>query len=333
MKALKIFRKDLLIGSRDMLMVYIVIIPILLAVGIRLLAPGIADNAIRIAVLEDEKPEFVQYLESMAKVERFPDRQSLERRVLKRDDVTGLVFNGSHFYMITEGNEDPHTIDATKQFAALYELGATADNTTAEIFDFGKQVPQTRTMLTNILLQVIMMLGGMIIALGVVEEKGDNTISAARVTPVSLPQYVLGKTLPGLSVTLVSIVLCLMILGYGGIRFGQLALVAACTMVLAAVTGLCQGVISSDIIEAAAGVKMLMLPMLAGILIYELCGEKWQWTMYWNPFYWSYKASITVLSGSAVWSDVILWSALTLGLSLAACRMLWPSVDRGLHRA
>ena len=165
------------------------------------------------------------------------------------------------------------------------------------------------------------------------EEKTDNTISAARVTPVDLFQFVIGKCMLGLLATLASISLCLLILGYTWISFPQLMLVALCTMVLAVFTGLCRDVISSDIIEAAAGGKMLMLPLVAAVLIYELCSETWQWTMWWNPFYWSYKASITVLSGVANWGEVALWSALTLGLSLAACKLLWPTIDKGLRRA
>ena len=333
MKALKIFKRDALIGSRDMLTLYIILIPLLMAVAIHFLAPGLSDNVIRIAMVETEKPDCIAYMQSMAKIELFPNRQALEERVLKRDDVPGLISNGSHFDLIAEGNEDSRTLDGAKKLISLYELGSTPEKTTAEIYDFGKQVPQTRTMLTTMLLQLIIMLGGMIIALGVVEEKTSNTISAARVTPVRLLQFVSGKCLLGLLTTLTSILLCLILLGYTWISFSQLLLVALCTMVLAVFTGLCQGVISSDIIEAAAGVKMLMLPMVAAILIFELCSDKWQWTMWWNPFYWSYKASITVLSGVANWGEVTLWSALTLGLSLAACRLLWPTIDKGLRRA
>lgn len=332
MKALKIFKRDAMAGSRDMLILYIIVIPILMAFLIQFLAPGMADNVIRIAMVENEKPDCIEYMQSMAKVELYKDRQALETRVLKRDDVPGLISNGSHFDLVTEGNEDSRTLEGAKKLIALYEMGSTPEKTTAEIYDFGKQVPQTRTMLTNMLLQLIIMLGGMIIALNVVEEKTDNTISAARVAPVSLLQFVMGKCMLGLITTLISIFLCLLILDYTWISFGKLLLVALCTMVLAVFTGLCQGVISSDIIEAAAGVKMLMLPMVAAILIYELCSERWQWTMWWNPFYWSYKGSYTVLSGVANWGEVVLWSALTLGLSLTACRIMWKTIDKGLRR-
>ena len=333
MKAFRIFKRDALVASRDMLVIYIIVIPLIMAVAIHFLAPGMSDNVMRIAMVESETQECIEYMQAMVKVELFKDREALETRVLKRDDVPGIISNGSHFDIIAEGNEDSRTIEGASKLVSLYELGSTPDKTTARIYDFGKHVPQTRTMLANVLIQLIMMLGGMLIALSVVEEKTDNTISAIRVLPVGLLEYVIGKCLLGLLTTLISISVCLVILGYTDIHFGQLALVAICTMVLAAFTGLWQGVISSDIIEAAAGVKMLLLPMIAAILIFELCSDAWQWTMYWNPFYWSYKASITVLSGVANWGEVTLWSMLTLGLSLAICRLLWPTIDKGLHRA
>lgn len=333
MKSLKIFKKDALIASRDMLIIYIMVIPVLIAAGIRFLAPGMSDTTLKIALWEGEDPEVIEYMDSMARIQLLPDRAALEQRVLKRDDVPGIISNGSHFDIITEGNEDSRVVDGASQLASLYQLGSTVEKTTAEIYSYGKQVPQTRTMLANILIQIIIMLGGMIIALGMVDEKCDNTISAIRTSPVRLTHFIAGKCMLGCCTTLVSIVICLAILEYDHVNWGMLALVCICTTVLAAFTGLAQGVISSDIIEAAAGVKMLMVPMIAGILIYELCSEKWQWTMYWNPFYWSYKGSIQVLSGIANWSEILLYSFLVLALSGIACRFLKPVIDHGLRKA
>lgn len=47
------------------------------------------------------------------------------------------------------------------------------------------------------------------------------------------------------------------------------------------------GLSSSDFIEAAASLKLLMVPLLAGVLVYELLNEKWHFTVYWDPFYWA----------------------------------------------
>ena len=91
MKALKIFKRDALAGSWDMLILYIILIPLVMAVAVHLLAPGLSDNVIRIAMVETEEADCIEYMQSMAKIELFPDRQALEQRVLKRYDVPGLL--------------------------------------------------------------------------------------------------------------------------------------------------------------------------------------------------------------------------------------------------
>ncbi len=50
-------------------------------------------------------------------------------------------------------------------------------------------------------------LGGMIIALNIVEEKADNTISAMHLSPVSRVGYIAGKSMIGVVVPLVGSIL------------------------------------------------------------------------------------------------------------------------------
>ena len=333
MNWLKVFKKDIKIAGRDMLLIYIIIIPVLIAVAIRLLAPGISDHEVRLAMLKGEDPEMLEYVQELASVELFDNEQQIHDRVLKRDDVVAIVYNGSHYDIISEGNEDPGYIDNAAHLAALYELGSVKEESTATIYSLQQRVPRVKTMMTNILIEVIIMLAGMIIALGIIDEKNSNTISAVRVSPVSLTQFIVGKCTLGCLFSLISIVLCLLILGYTHINWLMLMLSCLCTMIIAGAFGLLQGVISSDIIEAAAGVKMMMLPILAAILIYQLVSEKWQWTMYWNPFYWSYKANNMILSGTANWGEVLLWSGLVLVITLLVLRSMKPKIEQGLHKS
>ena len=333
MNILKILKKDSKIAFRDLLIIYIIVIPLIMAAAIRLFSPGISDSTVKIAMLESESRETIEYMEEIAQVELFENKDDLEKRVLKRDDVPALILKDGKTQIITEGNEDYQTIESVKTVAALYEVGSVPEDTTAKIYDFGKTVPQVRTMLTNVLIQLIIMLAGMIIALSVVDEKISNTISAVRVSSVTLTQFILGKCALGSISAFLSIFICLMILGYTKISFLQLFLIALCTMVLASAVGLLQGVISSDIIEAAAGVKLVMIPLVAAVLVYQLCSDKWQWTMWWNPFYWSYKAGDKVLSGIAGWGEVILWSGLVLVLSVLVCFLFHKKIDEGLKKA
>ena len=69
----------------------ILIMPILLAIGITFFAPGLSDTTVNLAMLENDDPAHIEYMEQFAKVELFDDAEAVETRVAKRDDVAGLL--------------------------------------------------------------------------------------------------------------------------------------------------------------------------------------------------------------------------------------------------
>jgi ABC-type multidrug transport system permease subunit len=332
-KILRIFRKDAKIATRDAMLMYIIVIPIILAVGILLFAPGISDSSIKFAMLKSDSKDYISYMENYAQVELFDSVEELERRVLKRDDVPGIVSTGNSYELIVEGNEDPSSVNLAEAMNALYELGATKNNTTAKMLSFEKSVPPLKTKLVNMLILMVIMLSGMIISLGIVEEKSDNTISAMNVSPVSQNSFIIGKSLLGSSVALGSIIISLLILGYYDINWFMIILVGLTTMILTFVIGFLQGINSNDVIEASAGVKMIMLPIAGSIAGYELLSAKWQWTMYWSPFYWSYKANDMILSKNAVWREIILYSTIVFVISMSIYFITMPRIRKGLSKS
>lgn len=331
-KVLRVFRKDAKIATRDVMLIYIIIIPILFAIGILMFIPGLTDSSIKLAMLDNDPDEYIEYMESYAQVEVFSSMDELERRVLKQDDIVATIIKGDSYEVIIEGNENEAVLSYAELLNTQYELGATKEMSTAEMFTFQKIVPPLKTNLANMLILMVIMLSGMIIALGIVEEKADNTISAMNVTPVTQSSFILGKSLLGGFVALASIVVSLLILGYTDINWFMIILVGLTTMILTIVVGLLQGISSSDVIEAAAGVKMMMLPIAGSIAGYELLADKWQWTMYWSPFYWSYKANDRILSESAVWSEILLYTALVFIISMLVYILVMPKIRKGLSK-
>lgn len=329
-KILRIFRKDATIATRDAMLIYIIVIPVLLAVGILFFAPGVSDSSVKIAMLNSDVQEHISYLENYVQVELFDSEAELERRINKQDDMIGIIPNGQAYEIVIEGNEDQQLIDMAKAMNAFYELGATKENSTATILDFGKTVPPLKTKLANMLILLEIMLAGMIISLGIVEEKADNTISAINVTPVTQNGFIVGKSLLGGLVAMGSIVIALLIMGYYDVNWLMIVLVGLTSMILTFVIGFLQGLNSTDVIEAAAGVKLTMLPIAASIAGYELLSAKWQWTMYWSPFYWAYKANDLILSKTATWGTVLLCVGAVTVLSLLVYLVSMPKIRKGL---
>jgi len=330
-KLLTIFGRDFLVSSRDAMTVYIMVIPIILAVGITILAPGLNDTTVSVALLQSDEQSHVDFMKRFAKVEVFPSMEELERRIRKRDDIGGIVPLENHRYEILfQGNENEAFREYVKALNALYEMDATVADTRAEIYSFGYQVSPLKTKLVNMLILLSVMLSGMLISTTIVEEKMDNTISAINVTPISQTAFVLGKSMLGGTVVMVSIILALLITGYYNVNWLMILMVGFTSMLLSLIVGFVQGINAKDVMEAAGGVKLIMLPIAVSIAGYELLADKWQWTMYWSPFYWAYKANDMILSKDAQWSVILFCVSIVLLLSFVVYLVSLPRIRKGL---
>jgi len=329
-KMLAIFKRDLLSARRDAMATYMIVIPLLLAVGITLFTPGLNDTTVKLAMLKSDNTEHIEYMEQFSKVELFNSVDELERRVEKRDDVVAIAPNGNSYEIILQGNESEVVEEYAVLLNTLYELGATEEETTAQLISFGRTVPPLKTMLVVMLISMTVMLAGMLIAMSIVEEKVENTINAVNVTPVSQTGFVLGKSLLGGVAAMLGIIGAVLITGFYDINWFMIVLVGVTSMILSFIIGFLQGLSSSDVMEAAGGVKLIVLPLAGSIAGYEFLADKWQWTMYWSPFYWAYKANILILSKTADWGTVLLCTAMVIGLSLVVYLVALPRLRKGL---
>ena len=329
-RMLTIFRMDLLYSRRDAMVTYIIVAPLLLAIGITLFAPGLNDTAVKLAMLKSDDTEHIEYMKQFARVELFGSMDDLERRVAKRDDTAAIVPSNNSYEIILEGNETKMVEEYVVLLNALYELDATEEETTAQLVSFGKTVPPLKAKLVNMLILTTIMLAGMLIAISIVEEKATNTINAINVTPVSQTSFVIGKSLLGSSAAMLGIIGAVLITGFYDINWFMILLIGLTSMFLSLVVGFLQGLSSEDVIEAAGSVKLLFLPIAGSIAVYEFVADKWQWTMYWSPFYWSYKANTLILSKTADWGIVLLCAAMVIGLSLIVYFVSLPRIRKGL---
>jgi ABC-type multidrug transport system permease subunit len=329
-KILAIFKMDILSSRRDFMATYIIVVPLILAVGITLFAPGLNDTTVKLAMLKSDDIEHIEYMAQFSKVELFSSMDELERRVEKRDDIAAIVPNGNSYEIILQGNESEIVEEYATLLNTLYELGATEEETTAQLISFGRTVPPLKTKLVNILILLTVMLAGMLIAISIVEEKTKNTINAINVTPISQTGFVIGKSLLGGVVAMLGIIGAVLITGFYDINWFMIVLVGLTSMILSLVVGFLQGLSSEDVMEAAGSVKLLFLPIAGSIAVYEFVADKWQWTMYWSPFYWAYKANTLILSKTADWGTVLLCTAMVVFLSLIVYMVSIPKIRKGL---
>jgi ABC-type Na+ efflux pump permease subunit len=329
-KIMAIFGRDILSSTRDAMAVYIMVIPIILAIGITILTPGLNDTTVNIALLNSDDPQHAQFLNQFAKVEEFDSIEEIENRVRKRDDIGGIIPVEEGYEIVLEGNENKAIQDYIAALNALYELEASIEESNTVIKSFGFTVPPLKTKLVNMLILLSVMLSGMLISITIVEEKADNTINAINVTPISQTAFVFGKSLLGGGIVMMSIIISLIITGYYDINWFMILLSGFTSMLLSLIIGFLQGINSKDIMEAAGSVKILMFPMALSIAGYELFSDKWQWTMFWSPFYWAYKANDMILSKHAQWSSVLTSVGLVLIITLLVYVISYPRIRKGL---
>ncbi|MAT43623.1 MAG: ABC transporter substrate-binding protein [Anaerolineaceae bacterium] len=325
-----IFLRDLKVGSRDSLTLIIIIMPILLGIGVNLLTPSINDTTVNLALLEGENPAQAEYFADFAKVELFPNEEAIETRVKKRDHIVGILPDGDRYYIMSQGNEPESVIEMAKLVNMYYAEGINLEDATAKLFEFGETVPPLKKMLTNTLIIMISILGGMLITFNIIEEKTDHTISAMNVTTVSKNAYLLGKSLVGMLYPVFSTIVILLITGFRDVNLGQLILMVIVSSFLSLLIGFIQGINNDDVMSAAASVKMLFLPVGAAIAAIELLNQKWQILFYWIPFYWTYKGNDAVLLNSATWPQILLYSGIVLALGLIVYLYLSPKIRKGL---
>lgn len=322
--------KDFKTSRRDFMGAYIMLAPLILALAIVLFAPGIGDTTVTVAMSDSDAPEHVAYMEQFARVEFCGSTAELEKRVRGRDHAAALIPTDGGYEIVVEGNEPEFVAEYVSLLAALYKTGASAEQSSASLKSFGLTVPPLKTMLVNMMISMTVMLAGMLIAIGIVEEKTENTINAVNVTPLSQTGFVAGKSLFGSLTALAGITAGLFITGYGDINWLMILLVGISSMILSVIVGFLQGLASGDMIEAAGNVKMIMLPVAASVAGYELLADKWQWTMYWSPFYWSYRANMAILSKTAEWPDVLLCTGMVIALSAGVYLLALPKLRKGL---
>ena len=328
-----VYLRDIKVNTREAITIYLISAPILFALVINALSPSINDTTVKLAMVEGDNPAQVEYLENFARVSLYEDLEAITERVERRDNYVGIVPEGDGYYILTQGNESERVVDFVKALQSLYVLGADIEDSSAEIEEFGREIPPLKKMLVNISIIMSSVLGGMIIAINIVEEKADNTISAVNVTPLSRLGFVFGKSLMGLMMPTYGTIAIILITGFSYINMGQMMLIVLSATLLSLLIGFVEGLANDDMMTAAASFKMIFLPIAGVIAVAEAVADKWQWTVWWMPYYWTYRGNDAVLSESATWPQILLYTAIILGLCGVVYFILAPKIKTGLSKS
>lgn len=327
-----IFQRDLKTSVRNFITLYILVVPIIFAIMINVFSPGINDTTVEIVLLENENQQQSEYFKQFASVEFLKSIEAVEERVRKRDNIIGVIPKGSNeYYILAQGNEPDYIVDYVRNLITFdhYDIGM--EDSIAEIIDYGRDIPPLKKTMVNTAIIFTSILGGMIIALNIVEEKTDNTISAIHLSPVSRIEYIAGKSMMGIIVPIIGTFLLVFITGFRGINYLYILLMVATSCIISILVGFIEGINNDDVMNAAGNMKLLFFPLFGSIAAQELLADKWQILFYWIPFYWTYKGNDLILSKSGSVLDIIKYSGIVLGISMVVFIMLAPRIRKGLE--
>jgi len=330
-RILAVTYRDLVSGIRQFMVPFILAMPFVIALVLRALVPGVGSTSVRVAVLEGSDPALVAWLEGYAAVETVRDRVALEARILKTDDVFGVVETSGGYEVVRQGSESADGLASIRLLLDARANPGISAPVEVAVDDIGWRMSPLKLEGTVFLLVFCTVFGGMLIALALVEEKMSNTLSAVNVAPLSKAEFVVGKSILGFLSPLLGSVGVVLIMGFGGLDVGMAAVTLCSVALISILIGFGIGVVASEPIQAIASMKTMFLPVFASVFGGIFLAQKWQWVLYWSPHYWAYRTMKAVLLGEATWPDVLLSAGIILAVTAIVFLILGKRIRRGLR--
>lgn len=329
-KILAIIGRDIKSGTRDWLIIYLSLASILIALILKALIPSVSNSSLNLVVTEDTSPAFVQYLESKAQVSLVSDQAALEERVLRIDDVLGVVETGGTYSIIKQGNEAYQMEEPLRYILNAYDSQDVKLPIKIMFSDIGWRMSPIKLEGGALLIIFTTVFGGMLILLNLVEEKMSNTLSAINVTPISRSQFIFGKGILGFSIPIIGGISAALILGFTGINIAMFIVTVVALAFISIIIGFSIGVMNSEPISAIASMKMVFFPVLASVFGAMFLPEKWLVILYWSPYYWAYQSIHGILLQEATWHMVLVNAGIIIGLTGLVFLALRKRIQHGL---
>ena len=324
-----VLKRDVKSNVRDAMALMIIVFPIVITFLLKAFIPAANTASLQFAVLKDDT-KLTTFMEQYGEVETFDTLDALNTRVEKTDDITGIVEDDGVFQVIMEGNEPDNLKDTTENILMAYTGASDAVPVDIEVTRLGWQVSLTALIGGISMIMMSCILGGMLSGLNIVEERQMKTMRAIKVSPLTTGEFVVAKSIPGVLVPIVQAICILLILGLTDINWWMTIVITVASSLIGLIFGILIGVLNDDPITATASIKTSFLPMTAAILGALLLPKGWLFTVYWLPFYWTYRGFSEIILKTATWGDILLYSGIILGITVLVYGMLARRIKRGL---
>ncbi len=306
-RILSIFRRDIKVATRDFVLLYIIIAPILLSLLLSAFAPDVADASVIFAIDNSIPQAKVDKLEEIGHVINLQNREEIVTRINDSDDVYGLVKNENRFEIILEGNEEVN-IKGLMNLVVSYLNSDQSSWFTYKISSIDFELPPIVSIGSTSLIITSIILGGMIIGLNIVEDKEFLTLKALNSSPLRKAEYIIGKSVLGIILPIIHTPIIIKIMDLVGLEISQLMFIIAVSSLFTVFYGLMIGMISSNQLSAIASAKGMMFVLAGSIVGAIVLKESLHYILYWSPLYWIYQGIYRIVAGISSWEYTLLAS-------------------------
>ena len=318
-------QQDWVNAIRDNIILYMLIAPILLAIGARVVLPSVNQAQYTFAVQAGLESGVIDKIDSIANIEFFPDQISVKERVLRSDDVPGVILQDNQLELIMEGNEGGEA-DILRSVFEQVLVGDPVSSITFTRSEGMRSLVKEYTAMLFIM--VGSLLGALVMAFNIIEDKESNALRALGVSPLSMLELTLARGLFALILSLAIILAATLIIMGTTINYGLMLIGFLFSIGLPILTGYAIGGFADSQLKAIAILKFYMLIYLTIPAVSIFVPRSWHWLFYGLPNYWMWHTFENVfignLGGPGFW-----WSGIiTIGLSFIFLGIAFPILRR-----
>jgi ABC-2 type transport system permease protein len=326
-RILNLFRQDLTNALRDNILLYMIVAPLLLALGARLFLPSLDQITATYAVQDSLDPALIDGLRQYGAVEVYPSRAAVEERVRRVDDVTGILPGVGGFELILEGNE------AEDSAATVQVLESLRGRSPLASYEWQRE-REGRSLVTEYglmsLLMISILLGALVMAFIIIEDKETRAIRALGVSPLSMLELTLARGLFAIVLGYVLVIASTLIVLGPGVNYGLLMVGFLASLGLPVLIGYLVGGLADSQLKAIALLKFVMVFYLTLPMVTAFLPRSMHIYFYILPNYWMWTIFENVIIGQL--GPVGLWgaAAITMAMSLPLVAIAMPILRRQL---
>jgi ABC-2 type transport system permease protein len=325
----KILRKDLALGPRSPIFLWMLVLPIALTLILQVAFGSLFNPKPRLGIVDEGDSEITAQIEQMEGIELtlLDDAEELKGLVEENDLDAGLVlqadFDGAvragdqpelQFYISGESYASNRIILTVTTLDLVREIEGSDAPVTVDVVSYGTAgLPISVRLVPVIVFYALTMAGIFVPGSNLVEEKEQGTLMALLVTPVKIGEVLAAKWSLGVLLASVMAAATLLLNQALGANWWQVLVVVIVAGALSSMIGLLIGTFAKDSTIMFGLVKGLGIFLFAPTLFYIF--PEWpQWIAKLFPLYWILEPIWTVAIMGGSLSDV--WVELTVAVGI-----------------